>query len=236
MQAELICAQSREEALRLVAGHVGDCLGRTLARSGTASFMASGGSSPEPAYRMLSEAGIDWSRVRVGLVDERWVSPCDPASNERLVRSSLLQGRASAAEFVPMKTSCADPADALDEREQAYAGLCNPISCLLLGMGEDGHTASWFPGADGLAAAMDPASSHCLAAIDAHSAPVAGAFPLRMTLTFPAICSAESAFLLIFGNEKRRVLDRSMTADRKAYPIRAALEGLASRLTIIWAE
>lgn len=220
----------------LAARHVASALQDALSGGAVATFMASGGSSPEPAYRALSDTRLDWKRVSVGLVDERWVAPEHPASNERLVRASLLQGEAAAARFVPMKTPGDDPFAALAGCERIYASSFRSISCILLGMGPDGHTASWFPSAVGLDAALDTDRPELLAAIDASSSPVAGDHPLRMTLTARAVSSAGSGVLLIFGDDKREVLERSLAGDPHLYPVRAALDGLGARLTIIWAE
>lgn len=235
MEARLVLLDDREDASALTAALVAEHLDGAITRSGKASLMVSGGSTPGAAYRLLSEKALDWKAVTVGLVDERWVAPDDGASNERLVRERLLRGPASQAKFVPMKTPDGLPQDAVADRSEAYAPHCQPISCIVLGMGEDGHTASWFPDTAGLQAALYPEAGDIMSAMDATGAPVAGAHTLRMTLTAEPVCAAAAAILLIFGNDKRAVLEQALTAEETEYPVRRAIDGLGRRLTIIWA-
>lgn len=235
MDARLIVLDDREAASALAAELAVLQLSRCVARDGKASFMVSGGTTPARMFSLLAEEALDWEKVTVGLVDERWVNPDHPGSNEKSVREKLLKEAASAARFLPMKTADADPASAVASCAAAYAPFLSPISCILLGMGPDGHTASWFPGSAGLEQAMYPKDGAKMAAIDAGNSPVAGEFPYRMTLTAEPVCNAESAILLIFGEDKRTALDHALTGDEKLYPVRRAIEGLGRRLSIIWA-
>lgn len=235
MEAKFVLLDDREEASALAAELAARQLHKTLEQAGKASFMASGGSSPGPMYTKLSGMALDWKKVTIGLVDERWVPPDHPASNEKLVRSRLLRGAAAAAEFLPMKTDARSPADAVDERASVYAPHCAPISCVLLGMGPDGHAASWFPGSDGLSGALDSDSGRIISAIDASGSPVAGEHGLRMTLAAGPVCGAETGILLFFGDDKRVVLEQSLKGDELEFPVRKAIQGLGGRLTIIWA-
>lgn len=235
MEARLVLLDDREEASALTAALVASHLDGAITQSGKASLMVSGGSTPGAAYRQLSEMALDWGGVTVGLVDERWVTPDDGASNERLVREQLLCGPASQATFLPMKTPAGSPNDAVSDRSAAYAPHCQPISCIVLGMGSDGHTASWFPGAAGLEAALFPAAGEIISAIDASNAPVSGSHPLRMTLTAGPVCAAAAAILLMFGNDKRAVLEQALSGEETTFPVRRAINGLGRRLTIIWA-
>ncbi|MFN3312469.1 MAG: 6-phosphogluconolactonase [Hyphomonas sp.] len=234
MKPRLIIMDNREDASVLAAEQIAAALTGTICANGNASFMASGGSTPAHMFSVLSESDIDWQDITVGLVDERWVAPDHPASNERLVRQKLLKGRAAAATFLPMKTGAATPDDAVVDRSAAYAPACEPISCILLGMGSDGHTASWFPGAAGLEAAFDPEGA-IVAAIDASNSPLAGDEPLRITLTSAPVCSAKTGILLLFGEDKRAVLDQALAGDERTFPVRRAIDGLGARLSIIWA-
>lgn len=234
MKPRLIIMDNREDASVLAAELAAAALTGAVRAAGKASFMASGGSTPAHMFSVLSESDIDWQHVTVGLVDERWVTPDHPASNERLVRQKLLRDRAGAATFLPMKTSAAAPGDAVAERSAAYAPACDPVSCILLGMGPDGHTASWFPGAAGLGAAFGPGRA-AVAAIDAGNSPLAGDAPLRMTLTSGPVCSAGTGILLLFGEDKRAVLDQALAGDERTFPVRRAIDGLGERLSIIWA-
>jgi 6-phosphogluconolactonase len=134
-----------------------------------------------------------------------------------------------------MKTDAETPYEAVADRNAAYAPHCTPADVLLLGMGGDGHTASWFPGSRGLEAALFPANEERIAAIDATGCPGAGSNTQRLTLTGPAVTSARMALMLLFGDEKLDVLERALTSDPMDMPVRHAIDKLGPRLTIIWA-
>tara|TARA_R110000796_G_scaffold195007_1_gene311443 strand:+ start:4998 stop:5711 length:714 start_codon:yes stop_codon:yes gene_type:complete len=230
---EFMAFDSREEATRFATQFIVGGLEKALESKATASLMVSGGSTPGGVFDALTSTEIDWARVMVGLVDERWVNPEDDASNERLVRSCLLKGRAGSAGFLPMKTFDPAPQAAVTDRDMAYAPHCAPADVVLLGMGEDGHTASWFPGSAGLSEAL--ASETTIASIDATGCPVAGNHTQRMTLTGKAVTSAAAAILLIFGDSKKAVFEAALTAPVDEKPVRFAIDKLGPRLTVVWA-
>lgn len=235
MDARFIVLDDREAASVLASELAALQLSRAIAQRGQASFMVSGGTTPGRMFSLLSQERLEWEKIAIGLVDERWVAPDHPGSNEKSVREKLLKGPASAAVFLPMKTADAEPASAVDSRSAAYGPHLSPPSCVLLGMGPDGHTASWFPGATGLEQAMYPEGGAIIAAIDAGNTPVAGEFHHRMTLTAGPICAAESGILLIFGEDKRTALEHALKGNEQLFPVRRAIEGLGRRLSIIWA-
>jgi len=98
----------RAEAAADIAARIAATLEQAIATRGVATLALSGGRSPRPVLESLSASLSDWSKVIVTLVDERWVDPTDPDSNEKLVRDTLLQGPAAAARFVPMTNAAAD--------------------------------------------------------------------------------------------------------------------------------
>lgn len=202
-----------------------------LADRGRARILLSGGTTPAPAYAQLAMAPLDWSRVTVGLVDERWLSPRDPASNARLVRENLLD-RAEVGRFEPLVREGLNLADSVHAAnlEAQHA----PDACLaVLGMGNDGHTASLFPGA----AQLDPvlASDLPYAALDASGCPVAGEWPLRITLTPAGLARARHRLLLLRGAAKREVLARALAGgDVRDMPIRAAIGTGDGPLRVHW--
>lgn len=201
---------------------------------GRAAMMLSGGSTPGPAYQALSAKPLPWQAVSVGLVDDRWVEPTSAASNERLIRETLLQGAAARAKFVGLKTDAASPQHGLDVTEARLASLPDPFDVCVMGMGLDGHTASWFPGAKGLYGAMDSQSAKRACAIDATGSPVAGDNPLRISLTLPAVMDSRNIILFFTGREKRTVFEASQGRASMSAPV-GALTFAGPRLSVYWA-
>ncbi len=102
-------------------------------------------------------------------------------------------------------------------------------------MGADGHTASWFPGAQGLDVALDPESMRWVTAIDAREAPVAGDCPERMTVTLAALRRARRIVLLLFGEEKREVLEEAMREQDPRLPVSLVLQAMGEAIEVVWA-
>lgn len=191
-------------AAESLAGSVAEQLRAGLGERGCASLIVSGGKSPIPFFKALSTQALDWSRVVISLADERWVEPDSPDSNERLVREHLLVAAAGGARFVPLKNAAASPQAGLAAARTAYGRLPRPFDVVVLGMGEDGHTASLFPGWPGLAAALDPANADRLVAVDPPSAAHA-----RLSFTMSALLEARRLYLQIEGEQKQRVYTRA---------------------------
>lgn len=210
---------SASDAAQALADAVAADLATALAERPRASLVVSGGRSPIAFFERLREAALDWSRVVVTLADERWVPPEHPDSNARLVAEHLLQGKAAAALFVPLWNGAEKPTEAIAERTAALAALPRPIDALVLGMGEDGHTASLFPGAAGLASALDPRGTALLAAID----PPTAAHP-RLSLTLAALLDSRRIHLPLGGAAKHAVYRRALASgDSTQWPIAAVL-------------
>jgi 6-phosphogluconolactonase len=200
-------------------------LADSLRRNESATLSVPGGTTPGPVFDVLSEQKLDWDRVAVVLNDERWVPEDSPRSNTRLLRERLLVSRASAATLIPLYT----PAEAPEGHLEALAeGLVPhlPISVLLLGMGADMHTASLFPGADNLAAALDDHAPPLMAM----RAEAAG--EPRVTLTAPVLRGAMSTHILITGAEKRAAIEKAA----KLHPRDAPIACVLGQAKIHWAE
>jgi len=213
-----------------LAARIAGLLREGVHRRGQATLAVSGGSTPVPLFGRLAETDLPWDKVTVSLVDERWVEPKDPDSNEHLVRTRLLRHKAAAARFVPMKTP-----DATARQGEATCALLQqeiprPCDCLILGMGNDGHTASLFPGAANLETAVDLHSGRICMAIQPPSVPYE-----RMTLTLPAILASRQIFLHLQGEEKKKVLALAQAAgDARQMPIRYVLRQETTPLTVYW--
>jgi len=210
---------SSSDAAQALADAVSGALAAALDARGRASLVVSGGRSPIALFHCLREAAVDWSRVWITLADERWLPPTDPDSNAGLVEQHLLQGAAAAARFVPLWNGAATPAAAITERTAALAALPRPFDAVVLGMGEDGHTASLFPGAAGVEAALNPAGTALLAAIDPPAAP----HP-RLSLTLAALLGSRHLHLPLAGATKRVVYTRALAdCDPRHLPVAAVL-------------
>lgn len=224
----------RASASSACATHISNLLSGHVDDTGSATLLVSGGSTPGDVFANLSETDVSWSKITVGLVDERWVDSTSDASNEKLVRDKLLQNKAAAAAFLPMKTGHDTAHSAAAEINSAYSQTFESASVVMLGMGPDSHTASWFPGTNDLPGLFDNTTDY-IAAIDATDAPVAGDMPERMTITPLAISKAESAVLLIFGDDKRQVLENALNKTELEVPIKGAIDRLGDKLTVFWA-
>ncbi|HEX7914534.1 6-phosphogluconolactonase [Rudaea sp.] len=211
---------------------VADNLAQAIAVRGHALLAVSGGKTPQRFFHALSQQSLDWTKVVATLVDERWVPANDARSNEAFVRANLLQGRAAAARFAPLyQAGIATPEEGVHAVSARIAMLDLPFDALVLGMGEDGHTASFFPGGDKLAEAIDP-NGHAL--ILPMRAPGAG--EPRITLTLPAILDSRAIYLHIEGERKREVLEsaRYVAATNRAYPISAVLGNARTPVRVYW--
>ena len=226
----MMCFKAREDASKATASLAVAALEMGLTARGSANLAVSGGTTPEQTFHFLSEQELDWSSINITLVDERFVPPDHEASNEGLLRRTLLKNRASAATFLPMWHDTTDPAKAARRAANAYAEALPP-DFALLGMGEDGHVASWFPGAEGLADAFRYTSP----SVTSVEASAASGTSSRLTLTRRPVVMARHAILLIFGEKKRDVFATSLTRPEEERPVRALVEGLGDRLTVVWA-
>lgn len=220
---------SPEELAEALAGTVAEHLAGAVKSRGHATLAVSGGSTPARFFRALSAKALAWDDVTIALVDERFVGADSERSNERLVRETLLQGPASNASFAGLFSADSDPDEAAASAGRKIAGLPLPFDVVVLGMGLDGHTASFFPDAENLDALLDPSQTRVVMPV---TAPSAG--EPRLTLTLPILESARFLALHIEGEAKRDVLDAALSDARPAAPVRRVLDAAASPPQIYW--
>ncbi|WP_444887005.1 6-phosphogluconolactonase [Microbulbifer sp. JMSA008] len=224
---------------RLVQALAYDCaceLQQGIKESGQATFLVSGGSTPEPVYRELSKRPLPWAQITAALVDERWVAKSHSGSNQAFIENSLLQNNAAEATLLGMKNTHSSAVEGEADCERAYDELPRPFDVCILGMGNDGHTASLFPHAQGLAEALNPGSDKLCSAITAQQSAVTGTNTERMTLTLNAILQAKNIKLLITGEEKLRVYREALLgSDEMEMPVRSILKQGLKPVTVYWA-
>lgn len=219
---------TRKDVAEWLAASTASALRKAISRRGFASLAVSGGSTPKLFFQHLSRQELDWGKVTVTLVDERWVPASSDRSNARLVAIELLQRNAARANFLPLYRPELTP-ETIGELEPELHPLL-PFSAVILGMGTDGHTASFFPGGSNLEAAVQRDTPRLIIGTEAK-----GAGEPRVTLTLPPIVGAENIFLHIEGQEKRDVLEEaSGTGDPAAMPIRFVLAALPE-IRVVWA-
>ncbi|WP_309043188.1 6-phosphogluconolactonase [Marinobacter sediminicola] len=211
-----------------LAGTVAEFLRMRLESAPRASLAVSGGSTPLPFFQALSHKALDWGRVDIILVDERWVEEADDASNTRLVKANLLQNNAAAARFFSLKQKGETPEDGLAAANAELVTLTRPLDVLILGMGNDGHTASLFPDAPELAHAMNLEIRETLAAMT----PPSQAHP-RITLTYAFMHRARFIALHLKGEDKLATLKKALSEPGGIFtmPVRGFLK---PGLQIFW--
>lgn len=211
-------------------------LDKALADKGTASFMVSGGNTPAPLYEALSHSDLDWTNIQVVLVDERWVDNENDASNEALIGRSLLINNAKNAPFTGMKTVADTALEGCAETEDLYRQLPKPFTVSIVGMGNDGHTASLFPHAHGLNEALAEDNTRLTAAITAQQSEVTGPNTERLTLTLNGLLHSKRLIVLLTGEEKLAVFRTAMGDGAvEDMPIRAILRQNKVPVELYWA-
>jgi 6-phosphogluconolactonase len=226
----------RSELLTQLAADCQAYLAQALTDNGKATFLVSGGSTPAPLYEALSLADLDWANIHVALVDERWVDKEHSASNEALIYRTLLINNAANAPFTGMKTAAARALDGCTETEAKYRALPRPFTVAILGMGNDGHTASLFPHAEGLSVALAAHSEQLTAAIIAKQSDVTGPNIERLTLTLAGLLQTQHLIILLTGAEKLAVFRAALAGGPVAdMPVRAVLQQNKVPVDLYWA-
>jgi 6-phosphogluconolactonase len=214
-----------------LASDVADTLARAIAARGSASLVVSGGKTPVKFFEQLRIRPIDWRRICVALADERWVDPGDIGSNERMVREVLLKERAAEARFAGLKNAAPSPDLGAVSAWETFARIPRPFDVTMLGMGDDGHTASLFPGSPNLRIALDPTASAGCIGMWAPSAPQA-----RLSLNLSALLDSRRVLILIEGDAKLRTYEAAKgEGPVDEMPVRAVLRQRQVPVETIWA-
>lgn len=214
-------ALAEEVAQRLIAA---------IEARGMALIAVSGGSTPAPFFRALSFKALDWRRVTVTLVDERFVPTSSERSNARLVARHLLQNEAARADFIGLYHELDIVEEAAEKADRIIGALPLPLDVAVLGMGTDGHTASFFPDAENLSALLDAEGRQRVMPVHAPSAKEP-----RLTLSMPLLSKARFLALHIEGMEKKDVLAAALGGSRPRLPVRAVVDQAGEPVHIYWA-
>jgi 6-phosphogluconolactonase len=210
------------EAAQALTQSLSEMLAEGIARLDRATLVVPGGRTPVSMFRLLSAQRLEWSRVTIALTDERWVPATDPASNAALVGAELLQTEAAAATFFPFDVTAETPAAGAQRATQRLQKLALPFDAVVLGVGDDGHFASIFPGVPGYMEALDLAAEPGCHAMQAPVGP-----RQRLTWNLSTLICTRSLFLYITGNAKRQVIEQALDAadsgDFTRWPIAALL-------------
>ncbi|MFG5860257.1 6-phosphogluconolactonase [Metapseudomonas sp. CR1201] len=197
---------------------VANALRTAIEARGAAVLVVSGGRSPVAFFERLCGQALDWSKVTISLADERFVPVSHADSNEGLVRRHLLRGEAASARFFGLYHSVPNLEEAARLADRALAEL-GGIDVLVLGMGEDGHTASLFPGSPNLELALSADCERRCLPMQAPSVP-----RQRLSMTLPLLASAQLTLLAVQGQAKLSTLAAALAGDdESAMPIRAFL-------------
>jgi len=213
-----------------LAAEIASELQAALHRGRTPSLAVPGGRTPIALFERLCAEALDWRRVWITLVDERWVSPGSPSSNEKLVREHLLQKRAAGAQFVGLKSDADDARSGANASWAALNAVPRPFARVVLGMGEDGHIASLFPDSPGLATALDPAHAPGCVAMTAPGPPQA-----RISLNLAALLQSQRISLLLVGVSKWTTYERArLRGPAVDMPVRALWQQRSVPVTVYW--
>ncbi|WP_299008446.1 6-phosphogluconolactonase [uncultured Shewanella sp.] len=211
-----------------LAERIAEQLQEAVDSRGQASLVVSGGSTPLALFEQLSHRGIDWNKVQITLADERWVNNDHADSNEKLVREHLLTNKAASAKFQGLKNMFSTPEEGAAMTTEQLAHFSRPFDVVVLGMGNDGHTCSWFPCSAELAQALS--TDDLCVAVNPTTAPNA-----RITLSKSAILASRQIYLHIVGEQKLSVYRQALTSKAvDEMPIRAVLGQSSTPVDVYW--
>tara|TARA_B110001454_G_scaffold78066_1_gene75596 strand:- start:2722 stop:3414 length:693 start_codon:yes stop_codon:yes gene_type:complete len=189
-------------------------LNACLNEKNKACLAVSGGNTPIAFFQHLSQQTLDWGKVTIILVDERWLPVDHKDSNEKLVRDHLMQNNAQKAYFLGLKNNAEWPSEGIMDCETQLRTQIDHIDVVVLGMGLDGHTASWFTGSNKLAALLDGGTAAWCLPVEDEFLPQA-----RMSLTWRFMKRAEKIYLHFTGSDKNSVFEKACEEVSEQLPV-----------------
>jgi 6-phosphogluconolactonase len=223
--------EQRELLDEALADKVAALLTAALESKGKASIAVSGGSTPKGFFQALSKKKLAWQAITITLADERWVDIDSSDSNTKLVHEYLMQNEAVKAKFFYLKQGEILSDETLTDLNLAAKQQLLPLDVLILGMGEDGHTASLFPCSDEITQCL-AADSQALLKVTPKTAP-----HQRISFSFAALAQSKNTFLHLSGISKKQVLAKAIAGQVcKEMPIRAFLQAPNINTQVYWAK
>lgn len=236
MSTEFICSD-RDVLFKQVADRCAALLSDDIANTGEASFVVPGGTTPAPVFKKLSLMDLPWNKISVAPSDERWIAVNHEQSNQYLLEQTLLINNASTAQLVGLKNGEPTPVEGEALTARNMQKLKQPFSVTVVGMGNDGHFASLFPGTPQIEQALDLNQQKRCIGIDARDCPVAGDYTQRMSMTMATLIDSNLVIVLITGQQKLDVIRQA--AEHKEnfdLPVSALLAQNKTPVEIYWAE
>ncbi|NRD73729.1 6-phosphogluconolactonase [Shewanella sp. VB17] len=229
IQASVFKSFENKEALEeQLAERIAQQLQAGVDSRGKASLIVSGGSTPLKLFQLLSNKKVEWGEVYITLADERWVDAEANDSNEKLVRAHLLQNKAANAKFQGLKNMFSTPEEGCDMAIEQLAHLPRPFDVVILGMGNDGHTCSWFPCSKEIDVALS--TDELCVAVNPESAPNS-----RLSLSKTAVLASRQIYLHIVGEQKLTVYRQALENENaNSMPIRAVLGQNKTPVDVYW--
>ncbi|STX51229.1 6-phosphogluconolactonase [Legionella busanensis] len=203
-------------------------LNEAIAARGHAYLVVSGGKTPQSLFNLLSKADLAWDKVTILLADERWIPPSSDDSNEGMLKRHLLVNNAAKANYISLLPKSNESELNIKEVAGRLANLPQ-FDAVILGMGEDGHTASLFPCSKEIKAGLTM-SEPAVIIVKPSTAPYT-----RISLTKNRLLNSRYIFLHLVGENKMAVLKEADSGqDPLAMPIRAFLHNPAVELQVMF--
>lgn len=222
-----------------LAGELTTEISNAIHERGSAVLALSGGSTPKPLFEALAQCDIDWCKVIITLVDERWVNEEHELSNAAFMKAFLLSKLPESVRFVPLYQYADSARDSLafviaDYLQATESSIDAPraFDVVVLGMGGDGHTASFFPDANNIADLVDLDSKETLLTCHSPSTQVE-----RVTWSLPILLNTHFLALHFTGEDKKAVFEKATSGDDvRELPIRSAVFQDRATLNVYYAD